>query len=143
MISRFILISCLWFGLFSLAPPPGLASEDDLRRSRAALADGRYLTALYLAEQALLAGTNPPAAALVMARAADLGKAADRRTEQLYLNALEVSQNKARVLGYLSLFYLQRGQHEKAGQAEAAFIAVCRYQCAPFKQQIKAAKQNR
>ena len=136
-------IPVLFLGLFVCSGLFSPARADDLRRSKGALADGRYLTALYLAEQAFAAGTNPPAAALVMARAADLGRVSDRRTEQLYLHALELSKNKAPVLGHLTLFYLQRGQTAKADQTQADFAALCRYNCADIRNQIKAAKHNR
>lgn len=129
--------------LFSLTGGPGLAGEDSLRRGQAALLDGRYLAALHLAGQAFASGYRPDAAALVMARAADLGGASFRRTEQLYLTALDKAENKAPVLGHLTLFYLQSGQITKAGRTEAAFTARCRYNCAGFTQQINAARQSR
>jgi len=117
------------------------ANEDGLQHSKAALADGRYLEALHLAGEAYQAGVAPEAAALVRARAADLGGASRRRTEALYFTALDHAAHKGPVLGYLTLFYLQSGQTRKARDTEAAFIAACRYNCARFKHQIHSAWQ--
>ena len=114
-----------------------------MRQSQAALAGGLYLQALEQAEAAYEAGVQPGAAAFVMARAADLGNMAKGRTEQLYLTALDHAQDKAPVLGHLTVFYLQTGQTGKATQSEAAFTALCRYNCSGFRHQFRAMKANR
>ena len=138
-----VLIICLCSGLFSLASGAAMGDADSLRHSRSAFADGRYLEAFSLAKEAFDAGTNPPAATLVMARASELGQMSRRRTEQLYLTALELANHKAPVLGHLTLFYLHHGQPDKAARTEAAFRAACRFSCVELKQQISAARQNR
>ena len=119
------------------------AAEAYLRKSQAALAGGLYLQALEQAEAAYEAGVQPGAAAFVMARAADLGNMAKGRTEQLYLTALDHAQDKAPVLGYLTVFYLQTGQTGKAAQSKAAFTALCRYNCSGFTHQFRAMTANR
>ena len=126
-----------------LSVRPASASEGHLRQGQAALASGLYLQALEQAGLAYEAGYQPDTAAFIMARAADLGRMAKGRTETLYLTALDHARNKAPVLGYLTVFYLQTGQTAKAEQSEAAFTAVCRYNCTGFRQHIRALKANR
>ena len=128
--------------LAGLSIGSALASEESLRQGRAALAGGQYLRALEQASRAYAADYQPGAAAFVMAQAADLGNMARGMTEQLYLRALAQSRNTAPVLGSLTVFYLRSGQITKAAESEAAFVSVCRYNCAGLKAQIRSERRR-